>query len=99
MVNSLAKGGNNGKNLFGIEIPFPNSFFNPISPSAFAPPVAIAGATFETAFVARGRSFEPRLTKLENKFPPCFTERVICVLLIFISDPVPFAIDFFIFAI
>ena len=30
------------------------------------------------------------------KFPPCFTEFLICVLLIFISDPVPFASDFFI---
>ena len=29
-----------------------------------------------------------------NKFPPCFTDLDICVLLIFISVPVPFAIDF-----
>ena len=94
-MNSLAKGGNIGKNLFGIVIPEPNSFFIPISASAVAAPVASAGATLETPFTAKGRSFEPRLNnRLVNKFPPCFTERVICVLLIFISVPVPFASDF-----
>ena len=60
-------------------------------PSAFAAPVASAGATFETPFTARGRSLAPILARLVNKFPPCFTERVICVWLIFKSDPVPFA--------
>ena len=54
-MNSLAKGGNIGKNLFGIVTegtPFPNNFFNPISPSAEAAPVANAGATLETPFIA-----------------------------------------------
>ena len=57
-------------------------------------PVANAGATFETPRIAKGRSFVPRDARLLNKFPPCFTDRLICVLLIFISDPVPFASDF-----
>ena len=32
-----------------------------------------------------------------NQFPPCFTDFLICVLLIFISVPVPFEIVFFLF--
>ena len=51
-MNSPTIGGKNGKKFFGIVIPFPNSFFIPISPSAVAAPVAIAGATFETPFIA-----------------------------------------------
>ena len=38
--------------ILGIAIPFPNSFFNPISSSADAAPVANAGATFETPRIA-----------------------------------------------
>ena len=76
--------------------PFPNILFRPISPSAVAAPVANAGTAFEIPFIAYGSTRAPREASEENKFPPCFTERLICVLLIFISDPVPFEIDFFI---
>ena len=86
-------------NFLGIVIPFPNSFFIPISPSADAAPVASARATLETPRIAKGRRLAPRDARLLNKFPPCFTDRLICVLLIFISDPVPVASDFFILAI
>ena len=59
-----------------------------------AAPVANAGTTFETPLIAYGSTLAPRDASDENKFPPCFTERQICVLLIFISDPVPFLSDF-----
>ena len=52
LVNSPAIGGKNGKNFFGIVIPFPNSFFIPISPSALAAPLASEGATLEIPFIA-----------------------------------------------
>ena len=86
-------------NLRGIVIRFPNSFFNAISPSADAAPVASAGATWETPLIARGSIRAPRDARLVNKFPPCFTNRLICVLLIFISVPVRFVSAFFILAI
>ena len=81
----------------GRHSPLPNILFIPSSPSAVAAPVANAGTAFEIPFIAYGRTFAPRDASDENKFPPCFTERLICVLLIFISDPVPFAIYFFYF--
>ena len=85
--------------LRGIVIPWPNSFFDPISPSAEAAPVGNAGATFETPRIARGSSLAPRDAREVNRFPQCFTDRLICVRLIFISDPVPAASDFLILAI
>ena len=77
MVNSLTRGGNIGINFCGIVIPFPNILFKPISPSAVAAPVASAGATVETLFIAYGSTFAPRKASEENKLPPCFTERLI----------------------
>ena len=68
--------------------------FNPISPSAVAAPVAKAGATFVIPFIACGNTFAPREASDVNKFPPCLTTFLICVFDIFISLPVPFAIDF-----
>ena len=84
-------------NFLGIVtegIPFPNNFFKLISLSADAAPVASAGATLETPRIARGSNRAPSDGRLVNKLPPCFTHRLICVRLIFISDPVPFASDF-----
>ena len=79
--------------FFGIVIPRPNSSFNPISPSADAV------VTFETPRIAKGSSLAPRDARDVNKFSPCFTDRLICVRLIFISVPVPAASDFFTLAI
>ena len=84
-------------NFLGIAIPFPNTLFIAISPSADAAPVANAGATFETSRITKGSSLAPRDVRDVNTFPPCFTDRLICVLLIFISDPVPAGSDFFLF--
>ena len=69
-VNSRAKGGKNGKNFFGIVIPFPNILFIPSSPSAVAAPVANAGTAFEIPFIAYGSTLAPRDASDENKFPP-----------------------------
>ena len=79
MVNSLTRGGKNGKNFFGIGIviPFPNILFIPSSPSAVAAPVANAGTAFEIPFIAYGSTFAPREASDENKFPPCFTDFLI----------------------
>ena len=58
-----------------------------------------AGAAFETPRIAKGSSLAPRDARDVSKFPPCFTDRLICVRLIFISVPVPAASDFFILVI
>ena len=97
MVNSSLIAGSIEINSLGIVIPFPNILFIPSSPSAVAAPVANAGTAFEIPFIAYGSTFAPREASDENKFPPCFTDFLICVLLIFISDPVPFLSDFFLF--
>ena len=77
MVNSLIRGGNIGKNLGGIVIPFPNILFIPSSPNAVAAPVANAETAFEIPFIVYGSTFAPREASDKNKFPPCFTERLI----------------------
>lgn len=82
----------------GVEIPFPNSLSIPRLPKAETAPVASAGTALEILFTARGSTFAPRDARDVNKFPQCLTDLVICVLLIFISVPVPFAIDFLYFS-
>ena len=94
LVTSPLEGGNIGINSGGIVIPFPNILFIPSSPSAVAAPVANAGTAFEIPFFAYGSTLAPRDVSEVNKFPQCFTDFVIWVLVIFISDPVPFVIDF-----
>ena len=79
--------------FFGILIPFPNIVFIPSSPSAEADAVANAGTAFEIPFIAKGNTLAPRDPSNLNTFPPCLTDFLICVLLIFISVPAPF--DFF----
>ena len=84
--------------FFGILIRFPNILFIPSSPKAETAPVANAGTALVIPFTASGSTLAPNDARDVNKFPPCFTDLVICVLLIFISLPVPFARDFFYFS-
>ena len=85
------------KCIFWNTSSFPNSLSTPRLPRAETAPVAKAGTAFEIPFIAYGSTLAPRDASDVNKFPPCFTDFLICVFDIFISVRVPFATDFVLF--